>query len=157
MQVSGYARATVDGDVNVFVPMDGARPALDALAAAGLDILPDEAARVAAERGDGRLYVDGVRIDLFFDSIPLHTDAAARTRTVWIGEKPFPALSPEDLVVLKALFNRAKDWTDIERIVAAMGGDFDAGYCRGQLVRHAGAGDASVARLDRILDVWGGG
>ncbi len=154
MQVSGYARATVDGDINVFLPMENAMPALAALAAAGLEIDPTAAAKVAAERGDGRLYVDGIRIDLFFDSIPLHADAARRTRPVWIGDRSFPALSAEDLVVLKALFNRGKDWVDIERIVAAMGADFDAGYCRAQLVAHAGAGDASVAQLDGVLGRW---
>ena len=154
MQVSGYARATVDGDVNVFVPMDSARPALDALASAGLDVDPDEAARVASERGDGRLHVDGVRVDLFFDSIPLHADAAKRTRTVWVGERSFPALSPEDLVVLKAMFNRSKDWVDIESMVASMGVRFDARYCRDQLVRHVGEADPSVGQLDAIVDVW---
>lgn len=154
MQASGYARATDDGDINVFLPMEHAMPALAALAAAGLAVDPTTAAKIAAERGDGRLYVDGIRIDLFFDSIPLHAHAARRVRQVWLGDRSFPALSPEDLVVLKALFNRAKDWVDIERIVAAMGTDFDAKYCRGQLVAHAGAADASVGVLDGVLRRW---
>lgn len=154
MQVSGYARATDDGDINVFLPMDQAMPALAALAGAGLDVDPAAAAAVAAERGDGRLYVDGIRIDLFFDSIPLHAEAARRTRQVWLGDRCFPALSPEDLVVLKALFNRAKDWVDIERIVAAMASEFDATYCRGQLAAHVGSADGSLAQLDEVLRRW---
>lgn len=154
LQVSGYARGTLDGDVNVFLPMDNCRPALDALAAAGFAIDPNDAESVAAERGDGRFYEDGIRMDLFFNSIPLHADAALRTRLLWLGDRQFPALSPEDLVVLKALFNRAKDWTDIERIIAAMGTAFDAEYCRKQLARHAGDDDPSVAQLDRLVATW---
>jgi hypothetical protein len=154
MAVSGYARATIDGDINIFVGMEHARPALEALAAAGLDVDVDAAARAAAERGDGRLHVDGIRVDLFFDSIPLHHDAARRVATVWLGDKEYPALSPEDLTVLKAMFNRGKDWVDIERIVAAMGAAFDGGYARTQLGAHLGADDPAVCQLDRILAVW---
>lgn len=154
MIASGYARATVDGDVNVFLPMDAARPALVALVAAGIPVDVDAAAKVASERGDGRVHVDGIRVDLFFDSIPLHAEAARRLTTVHLGDRAYPALAPEDLVVLKSLFNRGKDWVDIERIVAAMGPAFDARYCRGQLVAHAGAGDPGVAQLDAILATW---
>jgi Nucleotidyl transferase of unknown function (DUF2204) len=157
MQVSGFARATIDGDINVFVPMEEALGTFQALADAGFDVDPIVAARVAAERGDGRFYVEGVRVDLFFNSIPLHTDAARRTRDLWIGDAVYPALSPEDLVVLKALFNRGKDWIDITRIIAVMGTAFEAGYCRRQLVAHAGADDETVVKLGAILAEWANG
>lgn len=154
MAASGYARMTIDGDINVFLPMAQARPAFHALLAAGFEVDVEEGAKTAAERGDGRFHVDGIRIDLFFDSIPLHPLAAGRTVEVWIGDRAFPALSPEDLVVLNALFNRGKDWADIERIVAAMGARFDGVYARGQLVAHAGHDDPGVARLDGLLEAW---
>lgn len=73
---------------------------------------------------------------------------------IWIGEREFPALSPEDLVVLKAMFNRAKDCVDIERIVAALGSRFDAAYARRKLVEHVGERDAGVSQLDRLVLVW---
>ncbi len=154
MAAVGYVRATQDGDVNVFVPMTDAGAALTALRAGGLAIDVEAAAREAAERGDGRVYVDGIRVDLFFDSIPLHRSAASRTRSIHFAGRTVRVLAPEDLVVLKALFNRGKDWLDVERLIAALGPDFDRAYCRAQLVDHAGPDDATVVALDRIFEAW---
>jgi len=151
MAALGYVRATADGDVNVFVPMDATDAAWSALAAAGLTADPSGGVVRAAERGDGEVHVDGIRVDLFFDSIPLHAEAARRTSSVTVGGRTLRFLSAPDLVVLKAMFNRAKDWVDIERLVAVLGADFDRSYCRRQLVAHVGDQDPAVAQLDGVF------
>ena len=42
---------------------------------------------------------------------------AKKARLVRFGPVEIPILSPEHLVVCKAVFDRAKDWLDIEEIV----------------------------------------
>lgn len=42
---------------------------------------------------------------------------AARSREVQLGALQIPILSPEHLIVCKALFDRPKDWVDIEEIL----------------------------------------
>jgi hypothetical protein len=41
--------------------------------------------------------------------------------------------SAEDLIILKAFADRAKDWGDIESIVLRQGSSLDTGYILGQL------------------------
>ncbi|HEY5193274.1 MAG TPA: hypothetical protein VIJ39_05315 [Solirubrobacteraceae bacterium] len=43
---------------------------------------------------------------------------ANRSREVAFGPVLIPILSPEHLIVCKAIFDRPKDWVDIEEIVA---------------------------------------
>jgi hypothetical protein len=43
---------------------------------------------------------------------------AAQAREVAFGPVLIPILSPEHLIVCKAIFDRPKDWVDIEEVVA---------------------------------------
>ena len=60
-----------------------------------------------------------------------------------------PILAPEDLIVLKLLFNRHKDIVDIERIVAA-GTALDWPYIRHWLIECVGKDDARMATLSAL-------
>ena len=68
----GAARGTHDVDLNLFVPGDQAGPALTTLIDAGLDIDERLALLTASERGDARGLFQGLPVDLFFNSIPVH-------------------------------------------------------------------------------------
>ena len=94
-------RATVDIDVNVFVPVERADEVLSLLERLGTKIT-----RYAAE----------------------------------------------DLLIFKALFDRDKDWRDIEELVYAMADELDAVYARGWLERIAGAPDPRTRRLCEVRD-----
>lgn len=137
-------RGTYDLDLNIFVAMEEAGAALDALRRGGIEI-GEDAADIVAERGDLFLAHGGCRLDLFFNSIPLHLRAAQRTRTVSLLGKNIPILSPEDLIVLKLLYNRRKDIVDIERIVAAVGEDLERGYVRAAIIECVGEEDSRLA------------
>ena len=137
-------RGTYDLDLNIFVASEEAETALNVLRGGGVEI-GEDAAHVVAERGDLFLAHGGCRLDLFFNSIPLQLRAARRTRTVSLLGESIPILSPEDLIVLKLLFNRHKDIVDIEHVVAAVGEKLDREYVRGAIIECVGEGDPRLA------------
>ena len=108
-------RGTRDIDVNVFV--ESAR--VDVVFAA----LPTAVTRSdrdteSVRRDDQvRLFWDDTPIDLFFSSGPMHEIAARRARDVDFSGRRIAVLAPEDLIVFKMLFDRSRDWVDIEAML----------------------------------------
>jgi len=110
-------RATVDVDLNLTVAPEDAAPILGALAHLGVKVT--RANRTAIKRdGQARLDWDGAYLDVFFATLDLHREMAERSRMVAFGSTQIPILSPEHLIVCKAVFNRPKDWLDIEEMSA---------------------------------------
>jgi hypothetical protein len=110
-------RGTVDVDVNVFVPVDRWPEIRDALAPLGVNVSADYA---ALERdGQVRLWWDRNPVDLFFSYDPFHEEMRRATRRVPFAGKTIPILGPEHLAVCKAMFDRPKDWIDIEQMIVA--------------------------------------
>lgn len=109
-------RATTDIDLNVTLSPAQAAPILGALSHLGVTI--SEADRAAIGRdGQARLDWDGSYLDVFFATLDLHREMATSSREVSFGPMTIPILSPEHLIVCKAIFDRPKDWVDIEEIV----------------------------------------
>lgn len=110
-------RGTRDIDVNVFVAAAQARAVFAALpvgvAFADADVVE------AGARDQVRLWWDSTPIDVFFAADEFHLDVAARCRAVPFEGRRIRVLSAEDLAVFKALFDRTKDWADIEAMVAS--------------------------------------
>ena len=146
-------RATVDVDVNVFVPpADQLARALIALADAGF--LPDEEesqlrARANTE-GHFRGSIRGLRVDVFVPAIAYYAQLASRRRQVTLQGKPLWILSPEDLVVLKMMFFRRKDLADVEAVLRDQGASLDRQFVRRQLIELVGLEDERLAALDEI-------
>jgi hypothetical protein len=110
-------RATTDVDLNVTISPADAEPILGALTHLGVAVSGSN--RTAIRRdGQARLDWDGAYLDLFFATIDLHQAMAERSRLVQFGPVQIPILSPEHLIVCKAVFDRPKDWVDIEEMVA---------------------------------------
>jgi Nucleotidyl transferase AbiEii toxin, Type IV TA system len=117
-------RATTDIDLNVTLSPAEAEPVLGALLHLGVSI--SESDRAAIERdGQARLDWEGSYLDLFFATLDLHREMAMRSHEVEFGPVRIPILSAEDLIVCKAVFDRPKDWVDIEEIVS-WGTEIDA-------------------------------
>lgn len=137
-------RATSDIDVNVFVAADDA--------ARGLAALPAEIGQPAgtAERiardGQIRLWWEETPVDLFFDTLPIHAAAAAHRRYVPFASTTVPVLAPTELAVFKTMFDRTRDWADIEAMLAA--GTLDLGAVRDALADLLDARDHRWRRLD---------
>ena len=109
-------RATVDIDVNIFVPPDDVDVVTEPLRALGVDMSEDVVALIEQD-GQARAMWEGTFVDLFFAYDPFHEAAARAVERVPFGEATIPILSASHLVVCKAVFDRPKDWVDIESII----------------------------------------
>jgi hypothetical protein len=105
-------RGTRDIDVNVFVSANHARTVFDALPN-GVTFRDADVIE-AASSDQVRLWWNSTPIDVFFASAQFHFDVAARCRVVPFEGRSIRVLAAEDLAVFKALFDRTKDWADIE-------------------------------------------
>lgn len=111
-------RATIDIDLNVFVPAERWRKVIEALGPLG--IATEDLDPVALERdGQCRLWWGDNPVDLFFAYDPIHDEMRKQARRVPFSGSTVPILAPEHLAVCKAMFNRRKDWLDIEQMLIA--------------------------------------
>jgi hypothetical protein len=141
-------RATIDVDLNVFVPTERWPVVRDALSPLGVTVDTDLA---ALERdGQVRLWWDRNPVDLFFSYDPFHDEMKKATRRVPFAETTIPVLAPEHLAVCKAMFNRPKDWIDIEQILVATA-PLDVPEIEVWLESMVGERDQRLARLREIL------
>ena len=137
-------RGTSDIDINVFVPVERAERVLAALP---LGVAHDATtAQLIARDGQIRLWWDEIPIDLFFDYDPVHTDAARHRRIKPFAGTRIPVLGPVELTIFKVMFDRTRDWADIEAMLATGSVDLDA--VRTTLRRMLPADDPRFARLD---------
>jgi hypothetical protein len=148
-------RATTDIDVNLTLPPEAAEPLLAMLARLGVTVTPEDRAAIAGD-GQARLDWDGSYLDVFFATMDFHLEMAELARVVRFGPVDIPILAPEHLIVCKAIFDRTKDWLDIEEILR-WGTEVDPVrtlYWVGEIL---GPEAAQYARLARLLGVEGGG
>jgi hypothetical protein len=139
-------RGTSDVDVNIFTPASEPERALAALPD-GIEQPPGTAEAIARD-GQIRLWWDETPVDLFFDYIPLHDEAARNRRTVPFEGEQIPILGPVELAVFKVMFDRTRDWADLEAMTEA--GTLDIGAVRQAVKSLVGADDARMARLDAL-------
>jgi hypothetical protein len=145
-------RATVDVDVNVFVPTARWPEVREALAPLGVAVDVEEAA--LARDGQVRLWWDRNPVDLFFSYDRFHEEMKRRSRQVPFGETTIPILAPEHLAVCKAMFDRPKDWIDIEQILVATPG-LDLAEIETWLEAMVGEQNPRLARLREITSRLG--
>lgn len=140
-------RGTRDIDVNVFVGADRADDVLDAMPR---EITVRRADRVAARReGQVRVMWDDTPIDVFFDTHEFHRDTAEAVREVPFEGTTIAVLGCESLIVFKAMFNRTRDWADIEAILEA--GVTDGRWAFEKLRSLLGESDPAIARLAALV------
>ena len=114
---TGEPRATIDLDINVFLDHDRAEEALTALPGAVKVTAANR--RELAATGQTRAWWENTPVDLFFDTHPFHAIAASRVREVPFAGRTIPVLDCTALAVFKAMFNRTKDWADLEAMAEA--------------------------------------
>jgi hypothetical protein len=147
-------RATIDIDINVFVPTERWREVVDALTEIGVSANRLDPAALERD-GQCRLWWGDNAVDLFFAYDPIHEEMRRRSRRVPFGGTTVSILSPEHLAVCKAMFDRRKDWIDIEQMLIA-GDDLDLAEIEGWLVRMVGDSDKRVERLKTLGDTLPG-
>jgi hypothetical protein len=141
-------RATIDIDLNVFVPAERWRDVIDALGPLG--VATGDLDSTALERdGQCRLWWGDNAVDLFFAYDPIHEEMRKEARRVPFGATTVPILAPEHLAVCKAMFDRRKDWLDIEQMLIAAD-DLDVEAVERWLERMVGQGDPRLGRLAEL-------
>jgi hypothetical protein len=146
-------RATIDIDVNVFLSVDRADEVLGLLEGLGAEPLSQEEHAQLERDEQVRVHWDATPVDLFFSYDTLHDSCLERRRRMPFGEDDsIHVLAAEDLLLFKALFDRDKDWHDIEELVFAMADELDAAYAKSWLERIVGERDPRYRRLCEVLD-----
>ncbi len=141
-------RATHDIDVNVFIPAEQSAAVLEALAGLGVEVA---GAQQALERSaQARTHWGDNPVDLFLTNMDFHDAMARATHVVDYGGDPIPIIAAEHLMVCKALFNRGKDWLDIEQMLVGVR-DLRVTEVRRWMHEIAGADDARTQRLDALI------
>lgn len=139
-------RGTRDLDVNVF--------ASPRHAAAVLAELPPQVTvgekdvETARSEGQVRVWWEDTPVDLFLDVHSFHDQVAAGIRHVPFLKRSIPVLDCTSLAVFKALFDRSRDWADIEDMVAA--GTLDVVGARDWLARLQGEDGPAVRKLESL-------
>lgn len=141
-------RGTRDVDVNVFVAPERAR---DVFAALPKDVeLSGEALERAERDGQVRLNWGITPIDLFFSVLPFHDWVETHIRDVPFEGRTIPVLDCTGLAVFKAMFDRPRNWVDLEAMVEARAIDLE------EAVRWVsemiGADSAHAAKLTAFRD-----
>jgi hypothetical protein len=115
-------RGTRDLDLNVFVAPERVREVFAALP----DGVTVTALNVEQAERDGqvRIWWADTPIDVFLDVLPLHDEVAREVRRVPFAGCTIPVLGCDALAVFKAMFDRTRDWADIEAMVEAKALDF---------------------------------
>jgi hypothetical protein len=139
-------RGTRDLDVNVFV--DPAR-AGEVIAALPETVTVAEA-DIGTLEGEGqvRVWWEDTPIDLFLDIHSFHEEVAQGVRLVPFEGRTIPVLDCTALAVFKTLFDRTKDWADIEEMAAA--GAVDATRAVAWVERLVGADSPALRRLESL-------
>ena len=141
-------RATIDIDLNVFVTVDRSYEVLNVLSELGAEI--HTAAETVARDGQVRIMWDNTPVDLFFSYDPFHDAANRAAVSVPFADHTIRVLSATHLSVCKAIFDRPKDWIDIESMLA-IGTYIDAAEALRWVGRIAGDEDLRYERLSALL------
>lgn len=142
-------RATIAIDVNLFVPPSRFEDVAGPLRSLGVSI-DDSAGALVGQDGQVRVWWDATPVDLFFAYDPFHEAAARGCRTVPFADGEIPILGPEHLMVCKAIFNRAKDWVDLDAM-RELGHGVDTAEVLRWVARIAGDEDPRFARIAALL------
>jgi hypothetical protein len=142
-------RATIDIDLNVFVAPSDYPDIAQALAVLGIAGGADEKGVVERD-GQCRLWWGQTPVDVFFAYDALHAAMRGALRREPFAGTTIPVLAPEHLAICKALFNRPKDWLDIEQIIVSVE-DLDVAEIRTWLERIIGREDPRRLRVEGLL------
>lgn len=143
-------RATIDIDINLFVPATAYDDVAGRLAPLGVSVDTSDARATVARDGQVRVFWGRTPLDLFFAYDRFHDAAARHCYRVPFAEVDIPILSATHLTVCKAVFARPKDWLDIETMLG-FGTAVDAAEALRWVARIAGDTDPRYERLAALL------
>ena len=139
-------RGTDDIDLNVFVAVERAGVVFASLPA---EVTWKQSHVDAVRRhGQVRVFWDRTPLDLFFENHPFHAGTARRAQSADLAGHAIPVLDAVDLAVFKAMFDRTRDWADIEAMLEADA--LDTAAVLGHLTEMLGHDDPITQRFARL-------
>ena len=144
---TGEPRATRDIDINIFLPAEQVSVVQKALHS--VIGFTDSQLKYLEAEGQTRVFWGETPVDLFFNVSDLHQHMSLKTSQGILNGVEIPVLSAEFLAIFKVMFNRTKDWADLEAMVEE--GSFNHDFVVSQLVDLLGAQDARIERLSRLV------
>lgn len=143
-------RSTLDIDINIFLVEDGVDEVLGVFGEVyGLPDLHEVRGQIV-KTGQARTLWGQTYVDLFFANTDFHHSMSQRVQQEPFGEREITVLSIEDLVVCKVLFDRPKDWVDIDAVARTRRGALDYRYIRRWLGAFLDDDDRRLVRLAEI-------
>ncbi len=139
-------RGTRDLDVNVFVTLDRVKEVFAALPQAVTVTAFD--LEKAEKDGQVRVWWEQTPVDVFFNVLPFHSEVARGVRQVLFAGRTIPVLGCTALAVFKAMFDRTKDWADIEAMIEAK--TIDNGAAAAWIRQMAGEDAPEARRLEAL-------
>jgi hypothetical protein len=139
-------RGTRDLDVNVFV--DPGRASDVCAALPDVVTVTDANRRALEHEGQVRVWWEDTPIDIFLDIHRFHDEVAQGVQVVQFEGRTIPVLDCTALAVFKALFDRTKDWADIEEMATA--GTLDLPRAEAWVERMVGPGGPAASRLKSL-------
>lgn len=141
-------RGTADLDVNLAIDEPDTARVLAGLGDLAASTDHDRATLVAT--GFVRLFLAGhVPLDLFVPQHEFHADLQAHAEPAPFRSAEIPIVSATHLTVLKAMFDRSKDWADIEGMLEA--GSVDEPEALRWLAELLGEDHGSYRRLRSLV------
>jgi hypothetical protein len=134
---------TRDIDVNLFVSESEVERVLQSLSHLA-EVVPAHSKELL-DKGFVRLISGLYPIDVFISVHEFHDDMRLRVEMHKVGEASLPFISATHLAVLKALFDRPKDWVDILEMMKF--GSVDIQHALGWLTTMTSERDERPARL----------
>jgi len=143
-------RATIDIDLNVFVPAARFPEVAAPLIQLGAGADDPSIAAIVHRDGQVRVMWEDTPIDLFFSYDAFHEAAGAARHSVPFGDRSIPILAADHLIVCKVVFNRPKDWVDIDSMLVAHA-DINAAEVLRWVARIVGDEDPRYNRIAALL------
>lgn len=150
MAAHGFVRATRDIDVLVAVPALRLPEVFGIVRGFGFEGEDRALVRSLRETCVAELRSGPSSVEILAPVLPYHHEVLRRAVTVDAGGTPVPVVAPEDLVVLKMLWLRAKDRADVQAMLAARRGTLDISYVKATLASLLPDKDPRFAEFDRL-------
>jgi len=140
---TGEPRGTRDIDVNIFLPVSK----IDVVRSAFAKRIEftDTQVSDAMANDQVRVFWEDTPIDIFFNVAEFHDDVMLGIEHHKFAKITIPVLGADALTVFKAMYNRTKDWADIEAMLEV--NSIDKSRVIGWLVRLLGVDDPRTRKF----------
>jgi len=140
---TGEPRGTRDIDINIFLPASE----IDVVRSAFIKRIVFTDSQIADAEADDqvRVFWEDTPIDIFFNVAEFHDDVMLGVEHHKFAKIVIPVLAADALTVFKAMYNRTKDWADIEAMLEV--NSVDKSRVIGWLVRLLGVDDPRTRKF----------